>query len=250
MGDRDLLEVDPPLHRAHVDRRPATTFVRWNDPAKVGQRLSGSAAGQDDPMSSDSVRMSEYSPLRPARFPAAPGYCAELLEIGRTGWVLTRGRPAQELLGGDPRQVDGRIGMHQDEGIIGRSGTTAVSRQRLAEAPVLEGQVAQQLERVVAPDCRTPRRPPAGATSDRAGWPPGETNARPRHRPACDRFSRLRGQARDRPVTVPAIVDIEDEVAGVVDSGLIRRQLGDLVAELLDHLLINLDRFRPLLAAT
>ncbi len=126
----------------------------------------------------------------------------------------------------------------------------AVSCSRLAEAAVLERQVAQELERIIAP----------GAAECLIDDAPQEreialllTLAKPALGHGVDPLAVDRAglgrQFRDRLVTVPAVVDVKHKFIGRGDAGFVRGERGNAVAELLDHLLIHLDRFGPLLAA-
>ncbi len=47
-----------------------------------------------------------------------------------------------------------------------------------------------------------------------------------------------------------ALIHVQHKLTRRVQAGLVLGQLGDLVAKLVDHPLIKIDRFRPLLART
>ncbi len=147
--------------------------------------------------------------------------------------------------------------MHQHVWILGMvRDDPPVCRPRLPESSILKRQIAQQLERIVAP----------GAAEHLIDHPPQQRQVAPAlplgkpalccpvHPSAINR-SRLRRQLRDRPVAIPAIVHIKHELARIGrsrsrtgQSPPLRRQHGHPLAELLDHFLIHLHRFRPVRA--
>ena len=150
------------------ERRPAAVGLgagaRWSWPSASAQDLGVAAPSGRRAC----PRRSGYAPANASRSAA-----------GRR--LVAQRRPAEQLLGRDPRQVDARVGVDQADAVVRAVGDElAVRRQRLGEPAVLERQVAQQVERVVAPRAAEGLldHPPRAARG-RGRPPPGDTSARP-----------------------------------------------------------------------
>ena len=146
------LQVDAPLQRADVDRpghdlgagrrpgegRPAAVGLRGRRELVAAERLGDDLA---------------IGPLAAGELAGRAGIGpVERREVRGGRRFFSQGRAAEELLGRHPRQVDARVGMDQADLVLRAVGhELAVHRQRLVEPAVLERQVAQQLERIVAP---------------------------------------------------------------------------------------------------
>ena len=96
------------------------------------------------------LRVRPLSPGERAGSPREP--IAETLQLLSKHELLAGGGAAQELLGGDPCQIDAGIRINQTERVIGPvRHERAVHRQRLSKPSILERQVAQELECLIAP---------------------------------------------------------------------------------------------------
>ena len=122
-----------------------------------------------------------------------------------------------------------------------------IHRQRLAEPPVLERQVAQELERVVAPGTaeRLVHHAAEQSSSRRLAPSRYQRSAR-RIEPVAVDLARLRRHLGDAAVAKPPAVHVEQELVGRVRARLILGQLRDLVAVAIDDPLIDVDRLGPL----
>ena len=167
----------------------------------------------------------------------------ERLDLGPgRGPIADRG-PAEELLGGDPGQVDARVGVDQAQAPRRTvRDELGVGGDRLGELPVLEGEVAEQLEGIIPP-----------GAAERLVDDPAEQGPIPGVTPLAKPAFGLRvdpgpvegpgfgRQGGDPPLALAPGVDREPRVV-LAGRVRVRRDVDDLVAELLDHALVDLDR--------
>ncbi len=164
------------------------------------------------------------------------------LKLRRGGRMIADRGPAEELLGFDPNQVHARVGVDQAKAALRPVGHELdISRHRLGEQPFLEGEIAEQFQRVISP----------GAAKSLVDDPPERGSvaslfpeAKPAFRLRVDAGPVHRaGLGRERgdpPLTFSPGIDREPKA--LVSRIRIGGQFDDLVAELLDHSLIDLDR--------
>ena len=136
--------------------------------------------------------------------------------------------------------------MDQAEPAVGPIGDElGVGGDRLDELAVLERQVAEQFEGVVPPGAakRLVDHPPEQERAVAGLAPPGETSARPGGRRPW--LGRSPGPRAGAPRSAAGTRGGRSPRAGIrlLDRAPgLERDLDDLVAELLDHALIDLDR--------
>ena len=127
---------------------------------------------------------------------------------------------------------------------------SAIKRQRLGESTVLERQVAEQLQRVVAE--RTAKRLLDHLPQDVAivlFLALLEPTTGLRVDSTAINLSTLGGQRRQTSLAIFPRADEEVDPTAGVRRRIVFRQRRHRIAELRDHLLINIDRFRPLAVA-
>ena len=125
----------------------------------------------------------------------------------------------------------------------------AVHRQRLSKSSVLERQVAQELECLIAPGTTKSElddAPEQGGIALALAFPEpalGEAV----HAITVD-YPRLGRELCQRPVAVGPQIHEQDELVGGLVTGLVfdLGKLGDLITILVDNPLVDLDRLSPL----
>jgi hypothetical protein len=195
---------------------PGTTRERVGDPANVGQRPSGWAGGVSPSERSASARVSEVRPLSARRAPRGVRIRrGERLEVAGRRRLISQGRPGEQLLRGDPRQVDARVGVDQPGG--GRRivrDQLAIRRDRLGEPgrPGRRGRPSTRGHHLPT-RCRRPAPPPGGAPRGPLPPRPGDTTfGLGVDAIAVDRTS-LGGECREPALAELAQVDVEDRFA-------------------------------------
>ncbi len=212
----DGLEVDPPLERADIDRPRRHLRPRRRPgerrPAAVGLRGDRELVGPEG--LGDDLRQ-RPGPAGEGPFGRGIGL-GERLHVGLRRRVVADRGAAEELLGRDPRQVDRRVGMRHppaDRRTVGDE--LAIGRQRLGELPLLKRQVADQVERIVAP--RRAERlldDPAEQAAVTARLPLLEPSLGLRVDPVAIEGARLGRQGGDPPLAIEPGVDEERRILG------------------------------------